>query len=377
MAGARATARLGARPLNGLGDLPALIARLSPAARARVERLFSVLVVTGRSDPPPEMTEWLVQHFGSVDAVREQTIVRVLNRWTLQGTNFSTLRGRRPIEGPSRDDLAIEVAATEGGPFCNPERDTPADTWGRVRGRHAVTGANAAKYDAHHGVIVFDHHDPLAFTADTVVDLFEVARAWAERSRAEDPSASAYQLIWNCGWRAGGSVVHGHAQVLLGPDGHYAAVERQRRDAAAYRDEVGCPYLADLVAAHRDLGLVAREERSVAVLASLTPVKEQELMVVGPPGMDERDPAFAGTVAATLVAYRDRLGVRAFNLALHRPPLDAGAEWSEIGPVVHVVDRGNPASRSSDIGAMELFVASVVGHDPFAVAAGLREALAR
>jgi len=343
-----------------------------------VERLFSVLVVTGSSDPPPEMAAWLKKHFGSVEAVRSQTVVRVTNRWTLDGTHYSVLRGRRPMEGSSTGEFARIVAESEGGPFCTPETSTPADTWGRVRGRHAITGANAAQYDAHHGVIVFDHHDPLGFTIDSVLDLFEVARTWAERSRATDPELSAYLLIWNCGWRAGGSVVHGHAQVLLGPDGHYARVERLRRDAAAYRSATGSSYLNDLVGAHRDLGLVAAESEGVAVLASLTPVKERELLVVGSPGMDERSPAFAGTVARTLVAYRDALGVRAFNLALHRPPLgeDSRHDWDDIGPVIHIVDRGDPASRNSDIGAMELFVASVVGHDPFATAAQLREALA-
>jgi len=379
VAGARPPTGLGAERLSSVSQLPALIAGLPSEARARVERLFSVLLVNGQSDPPPEMTEWLIRHFGSVEAVRNQTVVRVTNRWTLDGTHFSLLRGRRPMEGSSTGEFAKIVAESEGGPFCSPETDTPADSWGRVRGRHAVTGANAAQYDAHHGVIVFDHHDPLAFTADSVEDLFEVARSWAEHSRAADPEASVYLLIWNCGWRAGGSVVHGHAQVLLGPDGHYARVERLRRDATAYRQATGEPYLADLVAAHRDLGLVAHEADGVTVLASLTPIKERELLVVGPPGMDERATAFSGIVARTLLAYRDELGVRAFNLALHRPPLgeQAGAGWDDIGPMVRIVDRGDPASRNSDIGAMELFVGSVVGSDPFATAARLREALAR
>ena len=43
--------------------------------------------------------------------------------------------------------------------------------------------------------------------------------------------------------------------------------------------------------------------------------------------------------------------------------------------MVHIVDRGDPSSRNSDIGAMELFVASVVGSDPFDTATRLREAL--
>jgi hypothetical protein len=231
-------------------------------------------------------------------------------------------------------------------------------------------------YDGQHAVIVLDHHDPLAFDAERVAEVLRVGRAWADRAREQDPAAVNYLLIWNCAWRAGSSVIHGHAQALLGRGTHYPRVERLRRDAAAYAAATGIPYLADLVAAHRDLGLLIDETDDVATLASLTPIKERELLVIGPAGMDERDPAFAGAVARALVAYRDALGVRSFNLALHRPPLARAEGWADIGPIVHLVDRGDLASRASDIGAMELFAASVVASDPVELAEQLRAARA-
>ena len=320
------------------------------------------------------MTEWLVQHFGSVDAVREQTIVRVLNRWTLQGTHFSTLRGLRPIEGSSRDDLAREIAATRGGPFCNPETDTPADTWGRVRGRHAVTGANAAKYDAHHGVIVLDQHDPLAFDADTVVDIFAVGREWAERSRAEDPEASAYLLIWNCGWRAGGSVVHGHAQVLLGPDGHYASSSGCCATPPPIGRRPGAPTWPSWSRPTATWGWWPTSGRAWPCWPRSRRSRSARcwwLARRGSTSVNPRSPRRWRRPSWPIAT----LGLRAFNLALQRPPLDAGPAWGDIGPVVHIVDRGDPSSRSSDIGAMELFIASVVGSDPFETADRLRQAL--
>lgn len=362
--------------MSRITDLPAIIAALPGEERERVERLFSVELVEGHADPPPQMHDWLRRQFGSVDAVRSQTIVRVTNRWTLEGALISPLRGRRPIEARSLDALAAEVERTRGGPFCDPELHTPADPWGRVHGEHSVTGTNAAMYDGQHDVIILDQHDPLAFDEARVMELMQVGRAWAERAGQADPLAHNYLLIWNCGWRAGGSVVHGHAQVLLGRGEHYPQVERRRRDAAAYRAATGSSYHGDLVAAHRDLGLVVSEADGVAVIASLTPVKERELLVIGPPGMDELDPAFAGRVARTVVAFRDAIGVRSFNLALHRPPLGAAGvdeRWQQAGPVVHLVDRGDPGSRASDIGAMELYAASVVGGDPFELAERLRQ----
>ena len=359
-------------------DLPGRIAALPDDARHRVERIFRVDVAEGRTDPPPEMRAWLEKQFGSVQAVERQTVVRVTNRWSLDGSLFSPLRARRPVQDGNGGDWREQVEATRGDPFCDPEHRTPADTWGRVRGRYAITGANAAMYDAHHSVIVFAEHDPLAYGHEQVAEMLHVGREWAERSRADDPDAANYLLIWNCGPRAGGSVVHGHAQVLLGRGNHYPQVERLRRDAAAYASATGGDYLVDLVACHRDLDLLIAEADGVAAFAALAPVKERELMVVGAPGTDERDAAFADAVARVAVAARDVLGIRAFNLALHRPPLGArdGDGWESIGPIVHLVDRGDPGSTASDIGAMELYGASVVGGDPFDISARLRTAFA-
>lgn len=362
--------------MSGIADLPQLIDALPADDRQRAQDLFQISFSTGRLVAPAELHEWLIAHFGSIEAAEQQWIVRVTDRWSLDGSLFSPLRGSRPRAGVTGGAFRRQVVETVGDEFCHAETGTPADTWGRVRGRRTITAANAAMYEGRHGVVIFDKHDPMAFDEELVVDLLDTGREWAERGRAEDPEASAYLLIWNAGPRAGGSIVHGHAQVTLGRT-HYPHVERVRRAATAYADQTGRMYLPDLVAVHRALGLLAAESDGVSTVSTLTPVKERELLIIGQPGMDERDPAFAATVARTVVAYRDLLGVRAFNLALHRPPIDSGVAtadgWDAIPPVVHLVDRGDPDSHSSDIGAMELYAAAVVGADPFAVAHALRE----
>ncbi len=362
--------------MSRIAELPQLIDALPADDRSRAGALLDVSLTGGRLTTPPELHDWVVEHFGSVEAVEEQQVVRVSDRWTLSGAIFSPLRGRRPQAPPSESAFSRLVESTIGDEFCHPETGTPADTWGRVRGRRAITAANAAKYEGRHGVVIFDRHDPLAFDRETIIDVLDVGREWAERGRAEEPEASAYLLIWNGGPRAGGSIVHGHAQVTLGHR-PYPYVERVCRAAAAYAAKTGSSYFGDLVAVHRALGLVTAERDGVATLVTLTPVKEQELLVVGQPGMDERDPAFANAMADALLAYRDVLGVRAFDLALHRAPIDEGRAsadgWAAMPPVVHLVDRGDPDRASSDIGAMELYAAPVVGADPFAVAVALRE----
>jgi hypothetical protein len=78
----------------------------------------------------------------------------------------------------------------------------------------------------------------------------------------------------------------------------------------------------------------------------------------------------------TLTFYRDRLGVASFNVAFYLPPIaPVGEDWSGFPAIIHVVDRGDPASRVSDIGAMELYAAGVIACDPLRLASQLRDAL--
>jgi len=350
-------------------ELPGRLERLTGAARERAGRLFEVRLVSGRTVPPPEMEPWLVAAFGSVDVIRDQAMLKVTNRVTLEATLFAPLRSRRPLDGPdAHRDLAAEIAATEGDPFCHPETGTPADTFGRVRGARVTTGANAALADAHHAVLVFDTHDPLAFDAETVIDLLRTGREWAELARRDDPDAVNYVLIWNCLWRAGSSIIHGHAQALLGSGSHYAAIERLRRDAAGYDGDL----VEELIAVHRSVGLTVDLGGEVVLVAHLTPRKERELLLIGRPGMEETEPAFAAALGRTLIAYRDRIGVSSFNLALWRPPLANAEGWEAFPPIVRLVDRGDPFVRPSDIGAMELYGTPIVGSDPYDLIEALR-----
>lgn len=86
--------------------------------------------------------------------------------------------------------------------------------------------------------------------------------------------------------------------------------------------------------------------------ASLTPVKEKELIIVGPSLENE---SFHHAVADALEGYVRELGVASCNVAFYVPPLVPTEEyWSGFPVVVHLVDRGDPSNRTSDIGAMGL-----------------------
>ena len=85
------------------------------------------------------------------------------------------------------------------------------------------------------------------------------------------------------------------------------------------------------------------------------------------------DADFCRAVYLALDTLVHRLGTRAFSPALYWRPLDGVEEdWSGFPTIARIVDRGDPFSRMADIGAMELYAASVVSADPFAVAGALR-----
>src|SRR3954462_4899650 len=326
-------------PEQKITDLPTLISGLPSEERALAERIFDVSATTGRLDPPEAMYGWIERSFGSVDAVREQRVVKATNCVTLEGALFNELRASRTTDTGVSVDLEREIEETVGDPFCHPYEGTPADVFGHVRGKYSVTASNVAKYDGFHGVIVFDEHNPLLFSPEKISDYVSVGLEWGQKALEADPEARYPFLMWNCLWRAGGSIIHGHAQVTATRDTHYPKVERLRRAAKAYAREHGSDYFEDLAAVHASLDLDIPLE-GVRAFASLSPIKEKELVVVG---SDPADPALSRAVGALLQGYVQDLGVRAFNVAFFMPPLGPTEEdWSDFPTVVYIVDRGDP-----------------------------------
>lgn len=319
------------------------------------------------------MHPWIRTQFGSLEAVERQKIVRVTNLVTFEDAIFNALRSQRPMQ--MQDGHRLLEAVTEAlpdDPLCLPEENTPEDIFGRVRGRHSITAGNVAKLDGFSSLIVFDEHNPLEFTREQVVDSINLGWEWAHRAYQSDPSAVYYFFMWNCLWRAGASLLHGHAQMLLGKQMHYGKVEHLRRSALRYQEETGANYFQDLYDAHEALGLGFQRD-GVRILVYLTPTKEREMLILAEPF----DAALPEKVYDILACFRDQLGVRSFNLTLYQGPIGPVEEdWSGFPNIVRLLDRGDLANQTSDMGSMELYAASVVSSDPFQVAEVLRSSIA-
>ncbi|MBK9714705.1 MAG: hypothetical protein IPO81_25880 [Kouleothrix sp.] len=370
------------------------VAALPQDLRQICESLLYIEAATGQAIPPAAMEQWVIRQFGAAAAVREQTIVTVTNRLTLESALFNPLRARRPTQ-PGGGDAALEKwiarELAEHDIFADPERDTTADVFGRIRGRYCVSASNVAKYAGWHGLIIFDEPHPLRFGPAQVRDYLDVALRWIAAAHALDSHAIYPIITWNCLPKSGATIMHGHMQVALARGMHYARVEGWRRAAQAYRATSGRDYFGDLAALHQALGLAIPLGGAARAFAHLTPARNREIVLLADQGLRQGDkeirrPGDACALSpGLLISLSERLGpalyavlrrlideqgMRAFNLAIALPPIGPAAEdWRDVPIVARLGDRGSPLTSRSDIGAMEIFAAGCITDDPFEVAA--------
>ena len=182
-------------------------------------------------------------------------------------------------------------------------------------------------------------------------DYIATALRWAKAAHNADTEAKYFFLMWNCLWKGGASIVHGHMQMTLGRGMHYARVEHWRRQAMLYRLAHGTNYFDDLYRVHAALGL-ATQIGQTRVIASLTPVKEKEVLLISPTRWIDNDD-FQDAISVVLRAFLDSLGVQSFNLALFQRPIDVAEtthswdgtpgweDWDGFPAIVRIVDRGD------------------------------------
>jgi hypothetical protein len=309
-----------------------------------------------------------------VENVENQQVIRIQNRITGEAALFNPLRARRPVPmlKKGRQDAgdilhALGLAEGPAGKciFCQAGDKTLRETFepgGRIHGRHCMTAANIARYDGRHGLIIFNKHDPLDFGPDEIQDYFETAGRWFRKMACPEAGAIYPFLLWNCRWRAGGSVEHGHMQVTVTASEPYPKIEELRNHIASYRERYGEDYKTCLFKVYRALGL-GFEWRGVQIMVSLTPFRDREIVLVSP----ALDASLAGAASFVLDFMIHRLGVESFNGGALLPPLHPdGRDWTGFPAVFKLVDRRSVGELASDISGMSIFAGlDAIAADPF------------
>jgi hypothetical protein len=344
---------------------------LSPTDRTLFERLYSLCAQNSEMCIPPNMRDWVAVQFGSVEAVASQKVVRLTNKITGEETLFNSLRALRPSDTREKTDVSLDSLDMGADSFANPLENTPEDTFGRIEGCRCITASNIAKCDGLHGLVIFKNPHPLKWSKEEVSDYIDTAWRWAQEAHTLHSLNRYFFFCWNCLWRSGASINHGHAQMMLSRGRAYSRIEALRKAAQNYRSKYGTNYFDDLFNVHKFLGL-AFDRNGARILACLTPVKNNEIVLMS----EGLDTPFKTSVYDILSLYRDSLGVTFFNLAMTTPPLDKTREsWQGFPVTAWLVDRGSLNYRSSDIGSLELFAANSVSSDPFKLASALRSHL--
>jgi len=336
----------------GMPELDKIVEHLSRDAKELFNRFYSFDISTGRQKIPEEMKDWVKKRFGSVERVENQQIVSIKNMFTGEHSLFNKLRSDRPIEAKSAI-ARKELKEQEKCLFCNPEKQTPEDVFGRIKGKYCVTGSNIAKYDSFHSLIIFNEHNPLEIKREWIEDYLRTGERWFEEVSKSAKKKLQKFFLWNCLWRSGASIIHGHMQ-LTASRMRYGKLEVLEKAAADYKRKFKSSFIEDLYKVHKSLGL-ARENEGERILFYLTPIKEKEIFVIS---KARRSDEMADTIYKLLRSYLS-IGVQSFNLAIFQ---------LEDYHIVRLVDRGSLEDRNSDIGAMELYAASVISSDPFKLA---------
>ncbi len=310
-----------------------------------------------------------------VARIEHQRIIKITNKYTGESALFNSLRAIRPgirgmdLEKEKNLIFNLVTGSEEGCDFCQPEKFTPLDVFGRVRGDYSITAANLAKYDVWSSLVIFQRHDPLQFTREEFYDYLDTGFAWFEAVESHSPEFRFPFFIWNCLPRAGASQVHGHCQILMSKE-PYAGVENLRKAYHKYEGETGTSYFKDLNRVYSSLGL-SLNQGDVPLMVSITPIKEKEVMIISRKS-PSRDNVTKETIFKVLRCFIDILGVFSFNLSISCPPTD---DQEEFPYIIRIVDRGSLLKSTADIGGMELYGSSVVADDPFKIVKALRNVL--
>eukprot|EP01079_Euglenida_sp_SAG-EU17-18_P000746 gene746-386_t len=310
--------------------VPRFITQIPP----NFHRIYSVDEHLGHVSVPSEFKPRVRKMFSrypsksdSIDFVETQHITTVYNKVLFEHTLHNPLRTYRPGSPPSQPQrhqrhaqvetqLADVISASKNGcDFCRYRDNTAEDIFGRIEGQYTYTASNIAKYEGYHSLVLPYQHDPLEFPYAALHDMMKTASKWFSTAHQRDPAFRYPQMMWDCLPRASASQMHQHVQMSLTKD-HYYGRSAQVVDAAhQYAQNYKSNYWNDVSLVHTQLGLAISYGDAI-LMASMTPIKEKELLVLAP---DPLSPYFAALLHVALNGLKHKAAVRAFSAAIVLP----------------------------------------------------------
>ena len=168
-------------------------------------------------------------------------------------------------------------------------------------------------------------------------DHLDTARRWGEAALADDPAARYLFLMWNCLWRAGGSIVHGHMQMTATRGTHYPQDRGASTPGARLRRRLRPGLLRRSLAGPRRAGPRASRSTARALWLRSPRSRSARCVILGRPGLSEAMPRRSALAChrGVQISRRHRLqhgavpaAARARRRRLARFPTDRAARRS-------------------------------------------------
>jgi hypothetical protein len=339
--------------MKNIENLKQEIKKLDKKNKELFSRFFSIVSENSKMTIPEPMKEELKGKF-NISELENQKIIRIDNLLTKEVALYNPLRSRRP-KAKKKQDFNFN----KKDPFCTPEKSTPIDDVGRIKGKHTITCANLSKFEKYHSVIIFRKHNPFNIKYKEMSEAFDISMQWFDKTKNINKKAIYPLLLWNYLWKSGASIIHPHLQVVAS-EKQFPKQKAFFNLISRYRKKYKREYIEDLFKVHKNVGL-GISYKKIEIFPYLTPIKEKEIFIIGKYGEN-----FKKAIYKSIKAFK-KMDVESFNLGLIIPPLNSfNKKQNKI--IARIVDRGNLDELTTDLGGMELYSgAKVISSDPYQV----------
>ncbi len=347
--------------MKNIENLKQEIKKLDKNKKNLFSKFFSINVKNSKMTIPEPMKKELKGKF-NISELEHQRIVRIDNLLTDESALYNPLRNKRPKAKKKQDFNFNKKDA-----FCTPEKSTPIDEVGRIKGKYTITCANLSKFEKYHSVIIFKKHNPFDIKYKEMSEAFDTALEWFDKIKNINQKAIYPLLLWNYLWKSGASIIHPHLQVVVS-EKQFPKQKTFFKLVSKYRKKYKRDYIEDLFKVHKNIGLGITYKK-IKIFPYLTPIKEKEIFIIGKYGKD-----FKKAIYKVIRTFK-KIGVESFNLGLIMPPLNSfNKKQNKI--IARIVDRGNLDELTTDLGGMELYSeAKVISSDPYQLSKELKKSL--